>query len=143
MTGLSDTRPLVLVVEDDADLRAYLVHGLRGLARVAEAANGLDALAVLAAEPVALVVTDLVMPRMDGLALCRAMQADAALASVPVLLITGEVAPDLPSACGTLRKPFNARDLQQRVTPYLRGAVRPVSRQARGDVSPAPSPPNP
>ena len=140
----SDARPLVLVVEDDADLRAYLAHSLRHLARVAEASNGLDALAVLAAEPVSLVVTDLVMPRMDGLALCHAMQADPSLASIPVIVITGETGDEVPGACGTLLKPFNARALHQHAAAHLRAAAppRPAQRHAQSDVPSLPSPPN-
>ncbi len=133
-------------MEDDADLRAYLAHGLRGMARVAEASNGLDALAVLAAEPVALVVTDLVMPRMDGLALCRAMQSDPELAAIPVLVITGEPSTDVPGACGTLQKPFNARALQQRAEPYLRTAAPPPSsapRRTSTATAPTLPPPRP
>ena len=111
--------PAVLVVEDDADLRAYLARGLRPLGVVVEAADGLGALAVLAARPVALVVTDLVMPRMGGRALCRAMQTDPALAAIPVLVISGEDDLDVPGARDRLPKPFNARTLCERAAALL------------------------
>jgi two-component system chemotaxis response regulator CheY len=110
-------------VDDDADLRAYLARGLRGLGAVVEADDGLAALAVLAARTVDLVVTDLAMPRLDGRALCHAMQADPALAAVPVLVITGEVGAAVPGARATLAKPFNARTLRERAVPLLRDAL--------------------
>ena len=113
----------VLVVEDDADLRAYLARGLRPLGTVVEAADGLAALAVLAARPVALVVTDLAMPRLDGRALCCAMQADPALAAIPVLVITGEAGATVPGARATLPKPFNARTLCERAAALLGSAA--------------------
>ena len=117
--------PTVLVVDDDADLRAYLARGLRAVGPVLEAADGLDALALLTAgtEPVAAVVTDLVMPRLDGHGLCRAMQADPALAAIPVLVISGEADSEAPGVCATLRKPFNARTLRQRVETMLAAAA--------------------
>ena len=113
----------LLVVDDDADLRTYLAWGLRELGDVRLAADGLAALAVLAAEPVDVVVTDLVMPRLDGHGLCLAMQADPALAQIPVLIISGDADAQAPGVCATLRKPFNARTLRRRVEGLLGPAV--------------------
>ncbi len=104
----------VLVVDDDADIRAYIRECLEVLpVRVVEALDGLDALErilVGRAENVALVITDIVMPRMDGLSLKAALRADPRWAGVPVLLITGEAVRvrDGP----VLRKPFIARKLR-------------------------------
>ena len=113
--------PRVLIVDDDAEMRAYIAECLAVLpVRVEEALDGLDALErILAwrAENVALVITDIVMPRMDGLSLKAALQADARWAGVPVLLITGEAVRvrDGP----VLRKPFNARKLRATVEALL------------------------
>lgn len=106
-------RPLVLVVEDDDAMRAYVCDCLALLpVRVVEAADGhvaLGLIATLRAGDLALVVTDLMMPRMDGRALKAALRADRRWADVPVLLVTGEAVRvrDGP----VLRKPFNARTL--------------------------------
>ena len=115
----SDERDrIVLVVDDDAEMRAYLCQCLDGLpVRVAEAVDGQDALAQIQAEQdgaLALVITDIIMPRLNGHALKAALQADSRWADVPVLLMTGEAVRvrDRP----VLRKPFNAR--------WLRAAVR-------------------
>lgn len=113
-------RRVLLIVEDDADLRAYLARGLRALGAVVEAADGLGALAVLEEVPVDLVVTDLSMPRMDGAALCRAIRADVALTALPILVISGEADTEVPGASGTLLKPFNARTLRERAAVLLR-----------------------
>lgn len=112
--------PLVLIVDDDAGLRAYIREGLLPLpVQIAEACDGLDALDRLRGHdgPIALVITDLVMERMDGRALKAALQADPRWAHVPVLLITGDVprARDAP----VLRKPFNAHRLMASVLRLL------------------------
>ena len=115
-------QPRVLVVDDDAGMRAYIRECLAVLpVRVEEALDGLDALERIQAgraEDVALVITDIVMPRMDGLALKSALQADPRWVQVPVLLITGESvrARDGP----VLRKPFNARKLRAVVEVLLK-----------------------
>jgi len=112
----------ILVVDDDADMRAYVKRCLRVLkrqpVRVVEAADGAEALAKTRAGGIDLIVSDLVMPRLDGLALCRALQADASVLSIPVLLITGEASVEAVWArAGEVRvgavlgKPFNARTL--------------------------------
>src|SRR5689334_15109561 len=88
----------VLVVEDDADIRRILQRGLEeeGL-RVAVAAHGGEALAVLQGASVGVVVTDLMMPVMDGQALVETMRATPALARIPVLIVTaGQDVADLP-----------------------------------------------
>ncbi len=109
--------PQVLVVDDDADMRAYCVDCLIDAYDVAEATDGLQALAAAQACPPRLIVSDVVMPRMDGYGLCHALQADPDLAHIPVLLITGEVgaarrlATDYPNTAVCLPKPFNARTL--------------------------------
>ena len=113
--------PLVLIVDDDADMRAYLRESLVSLpARVLEAATGAEALRLARAAPpeaLALVISDIVMPEMDGWTLRAALGADPALSGVPVLLITGEAvrARDGP----VLRKPFNTRRLHRCVRALL------------------------
>ena len=111
----------VLVVDDDAEMRAYIRECLAGLpVRVEEAVDGPDALERIhagRAEDVALVITDIVMPRMDGLALKDALRAAPPLAGIPVLLITGEAV--RPRDGPVLRKPFNTRKLRAAVQALL------------------------
>lgn len=113
--------PLVLVVEDDDEMRAYVCECLDTLpVRVAEAADGQDALARIATwrtGDLALVITDVMMPRLDGRALKSTLHADRRWADVPVLLITGE--PMRGREGPVLRKPFNARRLNASVSALL------------------------
>jgi CheY-like chemotaxis protein len=107
----------ILIVDDDPDMRIYLRGCLRGLGEeagpVIDAADGVEALRRVRADGVGLVISDVVLPRMDGLELRRAIRTDVVHANLPVLLISGEPEPLL--RCGPddafLAKPFNAREL--------------------------------
>ena len=90
----------VLLADDDAAFRGVLNGLLSGLAdRVIEAENGPQALALIAANPVDLVLTDMRMPGMDGTALLARLPA-----SVPAIVITGADVPPPPRAAAVLRK---------------------------------------
>jgi CheY-like chemotaxis protein len=107
----------ILIVDDDPDMRLYLRGCLRGLGEAAgpviDAADGVEALRRVRADGVALVISDVVLPRMDGLGLRRAIRADSVYAHLPVLLISGEL--EAANLAGPddafLAKPFNAREL--------------------------------
>ena len=105
----------VLLVDDDPDMRLYLRSCLRSLAspfvRVIEAADGLEALRLVRAGDVDLVITDIGLPGLDGRRLSRAIRDDAALTHVSVLLISGDGALGDSTADGFLAKPFNTHQL--------------------------------
>ena len=100
----------VLVVEDQADVRAMVTRVLAGEGyRVLEANDGLEAMEVITAEhEIALVLSDVVMPRMDGVELAAQIPD-----TIPVLLMTGGFGghrKDL-GAARLLQKPFDPADL--------------------------------
>jgi two-component system, chemotaxis family, chemotaxis protein CheY len=107
----------ILIVDDDPDMRLYLRGCLRGLGHTAgpviEAADGIEALRRVRADRVGLVISDVVLPRLDGLALRHAIRIDSVHAHLPVLLISGE--PEAVLLYGPddafLAKPFNAGEL--------------------------------
>ncbi|WP_448621662.1 response regulator transcription factor [Geodermatophilus sp. URMC 65] len=120
--------PHVLVVDDDpvvADLVAFRLQRL-GLEVTVES-DGESGLAAARRLRPDLVVLDWLMPRMDGLEVCRALRADAdpALARTPVLLLTAKSQdPDLErgfaaGATDFIAKPFSTRELVSRVTAAL------------------------
>ncbi len=84
----SDDRPRVLVAEDHPDLRRYLAELLAEDYRVASAEDGAEALQMALDEAPDLIVTDLMMPRLDGLGLARAVREHVELAGVPVIFLT-------------------------------------------------------
>jgi CheY-like chemotaxis protein len=105
----------VLLVDDDADMRLYLRSCLKNSAsafvRVLEAGDGLEALRLVRAGDVDLVICDVGLPGLDGLRLSRAIRKDAALSHVVVLLISGEAVTGDGNADGFLTKPFNSQQL--------------------------------
>jgi CheY-like chemotaxis protein len=112
----------LLVVDDDPDMRRYIQRGLeRGIegGHVHQAADGEEALRMIAAEHFDVVITDVLLPRLDGLSLCRALDDDPEMASLPVLIVSGELdaverAQDLVRGHASrsfLPKPFNSATL--------------------------------
>lgn len=69
-------------------LRAYLQHELSGNFNVLVAENGAKALDILLKENVSLVVSDVMMPEMNGFELCRRVKSDMVLSHIPVILLT-------------------------------------------------------
>jgi DNA-binding response OmpR family regulator len=111
----------VLVVDDNAQVRAYVRRHLARHYRVLEAADGQEAL-MLAAEAVPdLIVSDVMMPRMDGFALCQAIKTHPELDFIPVILLTAKASQDSKiegletGADAFMTKPFNMRELEVRV----------------------------
>ena len=95
MRSASDDGPVRLaVVDDDPMVRAALgmmLGGDSGLVVVAEAGDGEEALRVVPASDADVVLMDIRMPRMDGIAARRQMAADPALASIPVVALSADV----------------------------------------------------
>lgn len=107
----------VLVVEDDATLRRYLEITLRraGFAVLA-AEDGLEALKLAHSAKISAVVTDAVMPRLNGHELCRYLRASEDYARTPLIMLSGIArddakSADCPHADAQLTKPVRAEEL--------------------------------
>lgn len=82
--------PRVLIVEDDPEMRrAYAAMLSSGGFETDEAHNGLQALEKTLSSPPDLIVTDIAVPGIDGIELCRRVRADARTRDIPLLAITG------------------------------------------------------
>ena len=120
---LDDDRTTVLVVDDNADIRAYLRSHLQRdpRYRVVEAEDGEAALAAVRQRLPDLVVSDVMMPRLDGFGLLGALRADPETDFVPVVLLTARAeAEDRLAGLGLgaddyVTKPFDAVELTQRI----------------------------
>ncbi len=118
----ASARHRVLVVDDNEDMRSYVSSLLLDEGYVVDVApDGVAALEQLRRQAPDLVLTDVMMPRLDGFGLVRAMQADPALTAIPVIMVSARAGEE-----GTLEaldagvndylvKPFSARELIARV----------------------------
>lgn len=118
----------ILIVDDDAGLRQLLCMTLKFVGLdVREAGDGLDALAQIRADLPDLVLLDVVMPKMDGLTLCRTLRADPATEHLPVIMISGKSDPRLIRQCldsgadEYITKPFVIKELTGRIKALLNG----------------------
>ena len=124
----SRTGQRVLVVDDNADLRAYAARLLSAHYEVEVASDGYAALAAARARRPHIVVADVMMPGLDGFGLLRELRADAALRSVPVLLLSARAGEEARveglgrGADDYLVKPFSASELLVRVGALLQSS---------------------
>jgi PAS domain S-box-containing protein len=115
----------ILLADDNADMRAYVSRLLRPHWRVDEVGDGEAALRAIRADKPDLVLSDVMMPRLDGLGLVREIRADPALRTLPVILVSARAGEESrleglqTGADDYLVKPFSARELVVRVNAHL------------------------
>ncbi len=115
----------ILIADDNADMRDYVRRLLAGTYTVQTVANGLEALAEARRNPPDLVLTDVMMPVLDGIGLLRELRAIESTATIPVILLSARAGEDArvegmdAGADDYLVKPFTARELLARVGSHL------------------------
>ena len=111
----------VLVVDDNQDMRAYLIEILKDNYEVSEASNGSEGLNLAIQQHPDLIVSDIMMEKMDGLEFCRNLKSNAETKHIPVILLTALTATDNKimglefGADDYMEKPFVARELVVRI----------------------------
>lgn len=80
--------PRILIVDDEEDILEFLERILRVKYAVFKAENGQEALKILGAEAIQLIISDVMMPEMDGFELCKAIKANLEFSHIPVILLT-------------------------------------------------------
>ncbi|MBV9962738.1 MAG: PAS domain S-box protein [Parafilimonas sp.] len=118
---LTINKPPILVVDDNADMRRHIKSVLQKQYRIITAANGLDALIKIKSEKPLLVLSDIMMPVMDGIELIKQIKNDQQTAQLPVILLTARAGEESrvegfeTGADDYLVKPFAANELIARV----------------------------
>lgn len=150
----ADNRPKVLVVEDNPDIRQYICKSLCDDYNVVEAADGMEGLETALKENPDIIVTDVMMPVMDGITMLRKLKGNILTSHIPVVLLTAKDSISdkekgyLHGADSYLTKPFSAKLLHSRLSNILetrqrmKDALAAQFRQGVGDAEVAghPSP---
>ena len=122
----TNKRGTLLVVEDNKELRQYLVNGLSGLFNMLEAENGQKALDILKEKEVDLIVTDVMMPVMDGAKLCKLVKQNLRTCHIPIYMLSAKA--DIKyqleglqvGADDYIAKPFSMAILKAKIMNMLR-----------------------
>jgi signal transduction histidine kinase len=132
----------ILLADDNADMRDYVARVLRERWSVEVARNGGAALAAARRSPPDLVLTDVMMPELDGFGLLRALRADPETRGVPVIMLSARAGEESriegleAGADDYLIKPFSARELVARVATHLQIArLRVAAERERRKLS--------
>lgn len=124
----ASTKPRILFVEDEPMLRAHLAEALSEDYCVDTAGTGTEALTVLLRAKPDLVVTDIVMPEMDGVELLKTLRSAPSTQAIPVLLLSGRAPEEQrlegfrEGADGYLAKPYSERELRALIGSMIQSA---------------------
>lgn len=125
-----DERFTILVADDNAEIRTYVRGHLEDHFRVLEAGDGKEALGIIRESTPDLVVSDIMMPEMDGLTLLATMRANRETDFIPVILLTARATEDdlvrglELGADAYLTKPFSVRELNVRIESLIDSRLR-------------------
>ncbi len=129
-TPADKTKPLILIVEDNFDLRTFLLQSIKTEFRVIGAENGKEGFDLAKKYTPDLVVSDIMMPVMDGLELCSRLKNEIHTSHIPVILLTAKAMIEHwiegleTGADDYIPKPFNLEVLQARMTNLIDGRRR-------------------
>lgn len=114
-------RPLLLIVEDNADVRNYLTRNVKMDYRILEAIDGEDGWAKSVEHMPDVIVSDVMMPRMDGFTLCDKLKTDERTSHIPVILLTAKASGEdkigglTAGADDYIMKPFEPEEVKARI----------------------------
>jgi ligand-binding sensor domain-containing protein/signal transduction histidine kinase/DNA-binding response OmpR family regulator len=116
-----NANPAILIVEDNKEILGFLQRALNATYRVFQAFNGIQALEILQKENISLVVSDIMMPVMDGIELCKSIKTDLQYSHVPIILLTAKNTLESKitglevGADAYIEKPFSLEHLQAQI----------------------------
>jgi len=123
---VEDVKPFILLVDDNEDILDFVSDDLSEKYHVVTAKNGLEALAILRQEIVQLVISDIMMPEMDGFELCEKIKSTLEFSHIPVILLTAKNTMQSKieglelGADAYVEKPFSPEFLQVQVSSLIK-----------------------
>jgi len=127
---INENRPVILIVEDIADVREFIRISLGEKYEIIEATNGKEGLEKILEDEPDLVISDVMMPEMDGLEMTRQLKTDMKTCHIPVILLTARATLEHKlegleeGADSYIPKPFNSRHLEIRVKKLLESRAK-------------------
>ena len=118
-------RSVILIAEDNDDLRFYLKDNLHGQFEILEASNGDAALELVLKYVPDLIISDIMMPGIDGMELCRRIKTDKTVCHIPLILLTAKSSEEQQlmgiemGADDYITKPFNFQILEAKINNIL------------------------
>ncbi|VAW20865.1 DNA-binding response regulator, AraC family [hydrothermal vent metagenome] len=115
----------ILIVEDEGDIRRLLKELLKNDYRLLEASNGVEALGIMGKETPDIIVSDVIMPEMDGIAFCKKVKEQESTCHIPVIMLTAKTALEhrvegiMSGADSYIPKPFHPQHLEARIQNLL------------------------
>jgi len=128
--GSTDDKPHILVVEDNSDLRKFIIGSLGTEFHFLEAADGKEGLQTAIDEIPDLIISDVMMPEMDGITMTGKLKKDSRTSHIPLILLTAKTTDESKlSGLGTgaddyLTKPFNKQELLLKVRNSIASRIK-------------------
>jgi signal transduction histidine kinase/ligand-binding sensor domain-containing protein/DNA-binding response OmpR family regulator len=134
----------VLIVEDNEDILFYLNEHFKSKYNIVQAKNGRQALEICLKQDIQIVISDIMMPEMDGLEFCEKLKSDDRINHIPIILLTAKRSQDSKlegyekGADAYISKPFNIEELDTRLATLLASRQKLLEKlQTKMDLSPS------
>ncbi len=140
---IGENKPVLLIIEDNMDVRNYLADSLRQSANVLLAPDGEEGLSLVKEKKIDLVITDIMLPGIDGLKVCKMIKQNIRTSHIPVIMLTAKTNQEdqmeglSVGADDYVYKPFNISILKMKVHNMLKARMRTLEHYSNTlDVDP-------
>lgn len=129
-SNIGEQNYTILIVDDNYDFLDFLSACLSTSYNVLKATNGQEALEILKTKNVDIVISDVMMPKMNGLELCTAIKSDLCISHIPIILLTAKASEEYQleglnmGADDYITKPFNMEVLKLRISKFIESSLK-------------------